>query len=145
MTATRDREETLARFAEIFAELTPEKIDALEPLLSEDIRFVDPFQEIRGRDAYLELYRKMYRQLADPVFVIDDTAFGRDGYIRWTMRFRFKRRPKVWEVVGMSQFVFDADGRISQHIDHWDSGTQVYLHVPGLGFLIERIRRRAAH
>ena len=34
------------------------------------------------------------------------------------------------------------DGRIAEHIDHSDSGTQVYMRVPVLGWLIGLVRDR---
>ena len=35
-------------YAEAFAALSPEMIGRLKPLVSEDVRFKDPFNDIRG-------------------------------------------------------------------------------------------------
>ena len=45
----------------------------------------------------------------------------------------------------LSELRFADDGRVVAHIDHWDSGAQFYGKLPGLGWLIERVRRRVGH
>ena len=37
---------------------------------------------------------------------------------------------------------FAPDGRISEHIDHWDAAAQFYERIPVLGWLIRKVRRR---
>jgi len=43
---------------------------------------------------------------------------------------------------GMSEIRFAPDGRIAEHIDHWDSGAQFYARIPVLGWLIGLVRNR---
>jgi steroid delta-isomerase len=45
-------------------------------------------------------------------------------------------------ITGMSEIHFAPDGRISEHIDHWDSGGQFYERIPVLGWLIRLVRKR---
>jgi hypothetical protein len=41
----------------------------------------------------------------------------------------------------MSEVHFDANGAISQHIDHWDSASQLLSDLPYIGWITRRILR----
>lgn len=139
-------EATLQRYARVFEELAPERLDDLAALVDEDVRFVDPFNDLSGREAFLEVFRHMFRRLQQPAFAVSDVALGREaGYLRWSMTFRGKPGGRLWQIDGLSELRFAEDGRVVAHIDHWDSGAQFYGKLPGLGWLIERVRRRVGH
>ena len=44
----------------------------------------------------------------------------------------------------MSELHFDEAGTLRAHIDHWDAAGQLYEKLPGIGWLLRRIRRRLA-
>ncbi|GIK88582.1 MAG: hypothetical protein BroJett026_40630 [Betaproteobacteria bacterium] len=44
----------------------------------------------------------------------------------------------------MSEVAIAADGRVSAHLDHWESGMQVYARLPLLGTAIRAVARRIA-
>ena len=77
----------------------------------------------------------------------------RDGdlaLLHWTMRFRpAPARPGAapgaeWTLHGMSRVRFAADGRVAEHVDHWDTGGQLYARFPVLGPVIRWLQRRLA-
>lgn len=139
-------EETLQRYARVFEELAPERLEDLAALVADEVRFVDPFNDLSGREAFLEVFREMFRRLEQPAFAVSDVALGQQaGYLRWRMTFRSKPGGKLWQIDGLSELRFADDGRVVAHIDHWDAGAQFYGKLPGLGWLIERVRRRVAH
>lgn len=139
-------EETLERYATAFEEMTPDTLDDLGQLVGDDLHFVDPFNDLRGREAFLDIFREMFGRLQDPAFAVSDAAMGRQaGYLRWCMTFRTKPGGPLWQIDGMSELHFGPDGRVTAHIDHWDAGSKFYGKLPGLGWLIERIRRRLSH
>jgi hypothetical protein len=41
---------------------------------------------------------------------------------------------------GVTQFRFDADGRVLIHKDFWDSGTGLYEQLPVIGGAVRRVR-----
>lgn len=136
------RRQTLDGYVAAFEGLTPETLDGLRPWCADDIRFVDPFNDVRGTEAFLGVFRHMYTVLDEARFVVTDRAFGeRAAYLRWTMTARRKGRSDRFEIVGMSEIRFAADGRVSAHIDHWDAAGQLYARVPVLGWLLRRLRR----
>ena len=141
MTVPEDpRNATLQAYCRLFETLAPERLDELRALCTDDIRFVDPFQEIAGIDRYVALYAHMFRSVDEPRFAIVDSAVGAEiGCIRW--RFTGSVRGREVEIDGMSELRFAPDGRIREHVDHWDAAGQVYARLPLVGRLIRGLRR----
>lgn len=139
-----DRDATLAAYGRYFETLTRETLPDIAGLATPGMRFRDPFNDVRGIDDVVRLLGSMYAH-GTPRFEVLDRALGQSaGYILW----RFTNDPgggrAPWIIVGMSEIHFAPDGRISEHIDHWDAGGQFYAHIPVLGWLIRLVRRRLA-
>lgn len=139
-------DEALARYATYFEGLTPQSLDRIPTLFSENARFKDPFNDVTGQAAIRDLFSRMFETCRDVRFVIHDrTRSETAGYLLWEMRFRPRaggKRAAVWHIEGMSRVRFDADGRVVEHIDYWDSGSQFYARLPILGTLVRWVRRR---
>ena len=69
---------------------------------------------------------------------------GPVAYLRWDFTFRPRPGAAPWHIDGVSEVHFDDSGRITAHLDHWDSGAQLYGKLPVVGWLIAQIRRRLA-
>ncbi len=69
----------------------------------------------------------MFEVMTAPKFTILDVATSQKaGYIKWQMTGSLKSRPSIFsDLVGMSELVFDADGDLILHHDHWDSAHQL--------------------
>ncbi|MBA1147808.1 nuclear transport factor 2 family protein [Ectothiorhodospiraceae bacterium WFHF3C12] len=127
----------MAAYCALYESLTPERLEALEPLLSPDVRFIDPFNDVTGPAAVRRVFEHMFRQCADPRFQVLHTAMsGGTGYIQWYFFCGGVR------VEGVSRVSFDAEGRVSRHEDFWDPARQLYERVPVLGALMRLLRRR---
>ena len=65
-----------------------------------------------------------------------------DWYARWRMTVIADGLNGGNPVVtyGVTQFRFDAEGRVLIHKDFWDSGSGLYEQLPGLGRVIGRVR-----
>jgi hypothetical protein len=137
-----DRAEMLAAYGRYFEDLTPDTLPEIARIATPDMRFRDPFNDVRGIDNVVRLLGTMYAH-GTPRFEILDRALGQSaGYILW----RFTNDPGGGRaplmITGMSEIHFAPDGRISEHIDHWDSGGQFYERIPVLGWLIRLVRKR---
>ncbi len=131
------------RYADAYEALAPDTIAGLCALVAPDVRFRDPFSDFAGRERLAAVFRHMFEGLSQPSFTVTDIAVGdRAAYLRWD--FTFGYRGRAFRIEGMSEVRFGADGLVCEHLDHWDSGSQVYLHVPVLGRIIAFIRRRLA-
>jgi hypothetical protein len=140
-----DLAERLAAYAACFERMTPATVSALRSVAAPDIRFKDPFNDVTGIAHMERCMQAMFADATDVRFEVIDRAFsGTRGYLRWRFFFKPKRLPAgaPWQVDGMSELRFDADGRVVEHIDHWDAASQFYARLPVLGGLLRWVQRR---
>ena len=136
--------ETVTRYKDFFESVRPETIESVTPLITEDVRFVDPFNDLRGRDAFLRVFEKMYEDVDDPNFVMLEEAWGDEVcFLKWRMTC-CQHHLGDWSVEGMTELRFDDRGRVRLHRDYWDAGAEFYGRLPLLRHLIGFVRRRVA-
>lgn len=125
--------------------LTPERTGELRDYCAPDIRFRDPFNDVRGVEAYKRVLDDMYEKLAYVRFKVRHSA-GDDAirYLRWDLEYRSGAKADIRTIQGMSELRFGADGRVVEHVDHWDAASQLYERLPLIGAVLRAIRRRIA-
>lgn len=134
-----------AAYAAYFERVSLDNLNELRDLCAPDVRFRDPFNDVRGHDQIVRVFAKMYEHVAEPTFeVIDNAVSGSNSYIRWVFRFKNKKNGAPFSIDGMTEVHFDDAGRVTAHLDHWDVASQLYERVPVLGTVLRAIRRRLA-
>lgn len=138
-------ESDLQRYIDFYEDLTPDNLDRLLGVMTDDVRFVDPFNDVTGRDKVRLIFEDMFRYLESPKFSItlaaSITGPERCGLMRWELQSMPKRGAReIMRIVGMSEVYLSADGRVREHIDHWDAGRQFYERIPVLGWILRRVR-----
>ena len=127
----------LDAYVAFFETIRRDNLAALDALVTPDVRFKDPFNDVTG----VEKMRTALAMAFDhgtPRFTVRDKARGAAGaYLLWHYD-----QGNGFAFDGMSEIHFAADGRISAHIDHWDASTEVYAKLPVLGWLVGLVRRR---
>jgi hypothetical protein len=135
------REQTFERYCALFESLCPENLSQLEPLVSPSIHFRDPFNDVRGWPRVHHILHDMFERCEQPRFYILDKHLADGcGLLRWT----FETRVPVmgwFSIEGMSRLQFDDDGRVSEHLDFWDS-SPFYLRLPLIGRLLRAARAK---
>lgn len=139
--ARQRREEVLDAYVALFND-PPGSREGLRSLLSDDVHFSDPFNELTGPDAVHRMLAHFVERVGPAEFV--PSYRGWDGdvcLLRWEMRARI---PVIgeWVVPGVSELHFDAGDRICLHVDHWDAAGYLYQHLPLIGRLMRLLRRR---
>lgn len=147
--------EIFSRYAEFYSTLRPDTVKQLRELAVADLHFRDPFNDLYTVDATIRLLEEMFVDVIDPRFEVTHTAIctGTEArttaFLRWNFTFQPKttllssgRQP--WCIVGVSEVSANAEGRIIEHIDHWDSGRYFYEKLPILGAAVRFVRRRLA-
>jgi hypothetical protein len=73
---------------------------------------------------------------------LDRAPAGTDWYVRWRMTVAVDGLNGGVPVIsyGVSQFRFDAEGRVLLHKDFWDSGTGLYEQLPVIGKVVGWVR-----
>ncbi len=123
--------------------LTPETLARLGDYVTDDVRFKDPFNDVRGRDAMRRVFIHMFETLGQIRFTVHHAARDDDTLlIAW--RFESRLRALPWAFDGTSVVRFAADGRVREHIDHWDAASDFYERLPLIGWLLARLRARVA-
>ena len=147
MTRQQTQTDAIHAYVDAFTSLTPENLDQLVALVADDVRFVDPFNDARGRAAFRAIFTHMFETTIDPIFTVSDIAIstGKNphiAYIRWRMTARTKGRPSLnLDLAGMSEVHINEQGLVTAHIDHWDSASQLLARLPFIGWLVRRLLR----
>ena len=135
----------LRAYAAYYERLTPETLQELRALVTADVHFKDPFNDVRGVDRMIRVLEKMLNDASDIRFEAAE-RFCNGGLclLRWHFSFRPRRfaHGEIWPIEGVSAVRFDDAGKVVEHIDYWDAGQQVYERLPLLGLLLRRIRGR---
>lgn len=130
-------------YAAFYETLTPESVGHLRTLVAADVRFKDPFNDLRGVDLMVRVMEHMFEDATDIRFAIGEQAVcGQLCFLRWRFWFRPRRfsRGEPWQIEGVSAVQFDDDAKVVEHIDYWDAGEQIYERLPVLGMILRRVR-----
>ncbi|MBI1396574.1 MAG: nuclear transport factor 2 family protein [Betaproteobacteria bacterium] len=136
--------DALARFYE---SLRPESLDGLGRFYADEARFRDPFNDVSRLPEIRAIFEHMFRTLEEPRFeIVNRVVDGDQAMLEWVFTFRVRRfRPATRRRVhGVSHVRFGPDGRVIYHRDYWDTGEELYAHLPVIGMLWRRLRAALA-
>jgi hypothetical protein len=130
-----------AYFFESISEDTP--LREYRKYINDKATFKDPFHEVKGiRDIY-DIFQKMYQNLDEPKFKIDEMIQEENiGYIRWYFSYKFKGKNETKGFYGVSRVVFDEDLKMISHEDYWDASENIYENIPILSFFIKFVKNK---
>ncbi|WP_350333608.1 nuclear transport factor 2 family protein [Coralliovum pocilloporae] len=138
------RQRTAEAYAAYFGSVTPETAGDILPLVTDDIHFIDPFNDIRGKDKLVTVIHRMFEDVDAPSFTILDLAWSGDlCFMRWDFDCH-QRWLGHWTVRGMTELQFSEDSLVSAHYDYWDASRHFYSKLPLVGPMIRFIARKAA-
>lgn len=129
------------RYCRYLETLTPESLARLSEHVTPDVRFKDPFNDVRGVNSMAGVFRHMFDNIPDVCFTARHVMVDGD-YCLMTWRFEGKLRGQAWGFDGSSSLRFAPDGRVAEHIDYWDAAENFYERLPLIGWLLRQIRRR---
>jgi limonene-1,2-epoxide hydrolase len=142
-----DLDAALARYVAALEALDASRVAALTELVTPDVRFRDPFSDVRGAERMLTIFRRLFEDCTDVRFKAEPPVRSGDrAYVSWVMDYRLRRFAKgpLWRIEGASEIRLAPDGRVASHVDHWDAASQFYERLPVLGAVLRAIRRRVA-
>ncbi|MFS8182763.1 nuclear transport factor 2 family protein [Pseudovibrio denitrificans] len=144
MTDRAELESTARQYALFFENVTPERIKEVHGLISDDVHFIDPFNDVKGRENFEKVFHKMYEDVQEPRFKILDLAWSGDlCFMRWDFTCEQKHLGN-WSVRGLTEVHFNAQSKVSAHYDYWDASRHLYRKLPIVGSMIKWIASRAA-
>ena len=124
----------IEKYISLFSNLTPKNVKDFDNLVSKDIRFVDPFNNVKGVENFKKIFYHMFEKTQDPKFsVITYTINNKNVFLKWKMTFyAFKSEQSI---EGISELTFNKVGKITSHVDYWDSLNGLFIKLPYVGFL----------
>jgi hypothetical protein len=135
---TPAQRQKIIAYADLFGRLRPEDLPTLQAMLAEQVVFQDPFSRLVGPAAFVSVFAHMFEAMEAPGFDVLDIAWSEEAaYLKWLMTGRVRRLPALpIAITGMSEVRLDASGQVIAHFDHWDSASQLLVHLPFLGRII---------
>ena len=118
----------------------------LKRRMHSDVRFRDPFNDVRGWPNVAVIFENMYETMSSVKFEVLDSALSNaspnTAMLHWDFHGVIRRSGNTLRLSGMSVVQFDNDGCVRSHIDHWDASEQFYERVPVLGSILRMIKKR---
>ena len=133
------------RIVATFNELTKDNMHILDGFYHPDVVFEDPLGRIEGLPALKRYYLRMYRNVETIRFDFSDHLVDGDTHLAaWTMRMQVKGFNRGREIVldGNSLIRFGEGDLVTYHRDYFDMGAMVYEHIPVIGYLVRRVKKR---
>ena len=120
-------------YINLFNNLSPDNINEFDNLISKNIIFVDPFNHIKGINAFKNIFYHMFEKVKDPKFIVLDYAINEKRvFLKWKMTFvAFK---SLQTIEGMSELLLNDDGKVISHVDYWDSLKGLFIKIPFIGY-----------
>jgi limonene-1,2-epoxide hydrolase len=130
------------KFISCYQKLSTDNLATLKEIYHEDIHFQDPACELHGLNSLLDYFRHLYQDIESCNFVIQGkSSIDEQAFVSWEMSIKHRRIRDSISVEGISHLKL-LDGKIVSHRDYFDLGALVYEHLPVLGKLVLRIRKR---
>ena len=132
-------------YKNIFEKINENNLKSFDSIINENVNFEDPFNKIIGKENFISIFKDMFKKIENPRFFVLDLSVSDlrvsegIGYIRWTLKGKFKKKHKEFSIDGMSEVKFDQSGKVLIHIDHWDSLTQLITKIPIVGNIVKLI------
>lgn len=123
----------------------PADLDRLGEYCTADVRFKDPFNDVRGLQAMRRVFDHMFQTTVEPRFSVTSIAADGDhAFLHWRFTFKPKGREgdEPWLIDGTSIVTIDGEGRVSSHVDYWDAAEQLYEKLPVISFILRRIKKK---
>jgi hypothetical protein len=112
---------------------------------ADEFYFRDGFKKLTQLEELETYLLRSAEPLRSCVFLFDPPIQDSpDYYLRWTMKVNLRRdKPdRVEEVIGLSHFRFNQEGRVVFHQDYWDPTDVLYRRIPIANRLIGAVRAR---
>jgi steroid delta-isomerase len=130
-----------------YESLSPDSVAHFAVYYADDAFFKDPFNEVRGVAPIQRIFTHMFVQVSEPRFVISERVVDENGALLvWDFHFRLRLwgRDKAQVIHGVSHLRFNAAGKVVWHRDYWDAAEELYATLPGIGWLMRRLKKAMA-
>ena len=127
-------------FTKSYGENAPSKAKWGE-FYNENVTFIDPTQETKGLDSYVEAQEKLVKRCDDVYLETHAISIsGNCGFVEWTMGLKIMGKEFIYP--GTTRLIFAENGLIQEHRDYFDFCGPTFGPVPILGAFIRWLYSR---
>ena len=127
-------------FNKSYGEKAPSKKEWAE-FYEPDVIFIDPTQEKRGLELYIQSQEKLIKRTDDVFLKTHKMAINEDVcFIEWTMGLKILNKEFIYP--GTTRLIFSDNGLIKEHRDYFDFCGPTFGPVPILGPFIRWLYSR---
>ncbi len=145
----------IQRYVEFMTTLGPAGIATAASVVTDDMHFRDPFNDVHGRAHFVRCLQDMLEKLDDLRIEVTHVAAlaarselpgaAPSFALYWHFSGRLKQLGRRhWAVTGVAVVTLAVDGRVAEHLDYWDAAGGFYEQLPMIGGLMRWLRRRLA-
>jgi len=125
------------KYVKSFEQLKISTICNLVDCLHESFVFIDPFNKIIGKKSFRKFLEKIFIKIKNPKFRILNILEEKNlTLIKWNFEYEISKKKINFD--GVSELII-RQNLIYKHIDYWDSGRNVYSHLPIIGSVFKKI------
>jgi steroid 5-alpha reductase family enzyme len=129
----------------VFTSLRADNIHILDDFYAADTHFVDPLGDHHGIESVKIYYKNLYSSVKEIKFDYKDIiSNGNTHVLIWKMTLVTKSlnggQPMTLE--GNSYIKFNDQNLVVYHRDYFDMGEFIYEYIPGLSWVIKKIKNR---
>ena len=125
------------KYVKSFEQLKISTICNLVNCLHESFVFIDPFNKIIGKKSFRKFLEKMFIKIKNPKFRILNILEEKNlTLVKWNFEYEISKKKINFD--GVSELII-RQNLIYKHIDYWDSGRNVYSHLPIIGSVFKKI------
>ena len=108
---------------------------------ADDVLFIDPTQEQRGVEAYIQAQDGLIRRCDDVFLETESVAInGTVAFVEWRMGLKIQGIEFIYP--GATRLRFDSAGKIVHHRDYFDFVGPTFGPVPVLGGVVRWLYKR---
>ena len=131
MTEKISSKELKRLFTKSYGQLAPSK-DEWAKFYEEDVIFIDPTQEKRGLNAYIDAQNKLVKRCDDIFLETHAISITKSiGFVEWTMGLKIMGKEFIYP--GTTRLIFGNTGKIKNHRDYFDFCGPTFGPIPILG------------
>lgn len=120
-------------------------VAALDGMISPDMYFKDPINELHGRDAFKRYVLETIERVERPRMEVLDVGWvtPRHCFVKWTFSGEIRSLSETpWSVPGVSEIKLAPNGLVQSQVDYWDLAGGLYEKASLIGWIFRGLRRR---
>lgn len=136
--------DVIDKVKQVYAQLDKHNLSTLDSIYAADICFIDPATRIEGLQDLRTHFASIYENVLYCRFHYEAQQMQNDdsAFLSWQMQFAHPKLKQGSEITVQGASFLKFNERVYYHRDWFDMGQMLYEHVPLLGTLVGKVKKR---